>query len=140
MGVYVFRSRVADFVKVGHYAGADAWGRVARRGFHSCVCPFALGEEGKDASQLELVAWFPDLGTKDERAAHARFRCARSVGEWHAGSSEAQIVSFLCARNGGRGSTHESCSLENAAEIAVAARRRGGARARLSRAMRVGST
>jgi hypothetical protein len=94
MGVYVFKSKHADYVKVGHYVGEDAWGRVARRGFYSCISPRVLREK-RDACDLDLLAWFPRLSTKHERKIHGSFRDADSVGEWHAARQASAIIAEL---------------------------------------------
>ena len=113
--MYAFRSKHADYVKVGHHAGGDAWERVAFRGFNSCVVPREL--RGRtDAHDLELVAWFPTLGRRDEGAVHRRRRGKNGVGEWHAASKffeEAlpELAKRDCAA-GGDGSHHEECRLE----------------------------
>lgn len=120
MGVYVFRSKHAPFVKVGHYKGCDAWGRVARRGFRSCVCPAQIrGRVGCD--DLELLGWFPSLSPRHEKAAHRILRAAGhgAAGEWfHASAAVVALghLSTLCADEAA------GCSLERA--CAAPARRR----------------
>lgn len=100
MGVYVFRSRHADFVKVGHYIGDDAWNRVSRRGFYSCVSPREI-ECKRDACDLELIAWFPNLTTRHEGKIHRMFADNSSIGEWHAASKADDIVKALRALSEG---------------------------------------
>jgi len=113
MGVYAFRSKHADYVKVGHHGGGDAWERVAFRGFNSCIVPRVL--KGRtDAVDLELIAWFPRLTRKDEGAVH---RLASSVvGEWHnATGFDEEVLPELAKRDcaaGGDGSRHADCHLE----------------------------
>lgn len=69
MGVYVFVSRHAPYIKIGHYARSDPWDRVARRGFYSCVSPREL-HQLRSAQDVDLVAWFARLTTRSERKAH----------------------------------------------------------------------
>jgi len=120
MGVYVFRSLHAPLIKVGHYAGGDAWGRVAKRGFHSCVCPRVLGGR-VDACDLELLAWFPALGTKHEHAAHRALGALHQpedqcAGEWHAARLLDAALSELSRHPGAVDEAH-GCSLERALEV-----------------------
>jgi hypothetical protein len=94
MGVYVFKSRHADYVKVGHFRGDDAWDRVRRRGFYSCVSPREL-KSLRSASDLELLAWYPSLTTKHEKLIHRTFRSKHSVGEWHPATSSNSLGESL---------------------------------------------
>lgn len=95
MGVYVFRSKHAPAIKVGHYCGEDAWARVARRGFYSCLRP-ACVRDRVSAEDLELLAWFPSLTPRDEGAAHRAFRAAHGlVGEWYADACADAVVTHL---------------------------------------------
>lgn len=60
MGVYVFRSHHAPWIKVGHHAATlkrpNVYYRVARRGFYSCIHPAELA--GKlSIDDVALLAW-----------------------------------------------------------------------------------
>lgn len=81
MGVYVFTSLHLSLIKVGHYSRANAWSRVAHRGFHSCLCPRELGGR-VDLPDLELLYWFPDLTPKDEKRIHKLLADFAVIGEW----------------------------------------------------------
>lgn len=95
MGVYVFGSKHAGFIKVGHYVGDDPWGRVIRRGFNSCVSPREL-RDLRSAQDLELLGWFPRLRRKHEGRVHRRFSDPRtSVGEWHSADKKDAILEML---------------------------------------------
>lgn len=95
MGVYVFGSKHADFIKVGHYVGEDPWGRVQRRGFYSCVSPREL-RYLRSAQDLELLGWFPRLRRKHEGRVHRRFSDPRtSVGEWHSAEKKQAVLEML---------------------------------------------
>ena len=99
MGVYVFRSLHAPLVKVGHFKGADAWGRVSRRGFNSCVCPTRI--RGRvSCDDLELLGWFPSLRPRDEKAAHRAMRAAGhgAAGEWFRAACVPDVLAHLQAR------------------------------------------
>jgi hypothetical protein len=117
MGVYVFRSRCAPFLKVGHYAGANAWSRVAHRGFFSCRRPAEL-EDRVGVDDLELVAWFPSLPKATERLVKQRWRRERARTEWYPAGLEGAILAFL--RGCGGADAHEHCSKE----LALATRHR----------------
>lgn len=96
MGVYIFRSFHGPFIKVGHYAGKNAFCRVAHRGFSSCVCPKEL--RGRVAMEdMELLAWYPMLDRKMERMVKTRWRKHRIYGksEWFPVQQLEEIKAFL---------------------------------------------
>ena len=81
MGVYIFRSKHADVIKIGHYNKQNAWSRIAHRGFSSCICPSVI--KGRVAvDDMELLYWFPALTTKDEKAWHRLCAAHACAGEW----------------------------------------------------------
>ena len=81
MGVYIFRSKHADVIKIGHYNKQNAWSRIAHRGFSSCICPKSI--EGRvSVDDVDLLYWFPDLTTKDEKSWHRLCAAHASAGEW----------------------------------------------------------
>ena len=99
MGVYVFRSLDAEWIKVGHHRVTtrrpNVYYRIARRGFRSCEHPCQLVNRlGVD--HWELMRWYPTLGRGDERAAHRA--CTVSVGEFHPSSDLARVVACLDGR------------------------------------------
>lgn len=96
MGVYIFRSLGGEWIKVGHYICRgkrpfdNPWYRITRRGFHSVCAPPSLRNGGLDAVAFALVAWYPNLGTKEERAIHRAFG-AGSYGEFHLARDEEAV-------------------------------------------------
>lgn len=117
MGVYIFRSRNGPFIKVGHYAGHNAYSRVAHRGFYSCVCPPAIRDR-VSVEDLELMAWFPRLTRKDECTVKRKWKTVRVCkSEWYPEEILSEIMTFLCGLD-----TNEmaSCDLSKA----MATRRR----------------
>ena len=81
MGVYVYRSIHMDAIKIGHYAKQNAWSRIAHRGFYSCIHPKEIhARVGVD--DFELLYWFPDLTTKDEKRVHKLLQSHSICGEW----------------------------------------------------------
>ena len=59
MDIYIFKSKHLDAykVKVGHFLGWNAWGRIAFRGFNSCIVPFLL-QKKVEAEDFILVRWY----------------------------------------------------------------------------------
>lgn len=102
MGVYIFRSRVADWVKVGHHRVTprrpNVWYRVARRGFESCKGPAAL-RGNTNVEQLDLLKFYPNLTTKEEKRLHRENKNVR-VGEWYPTAMLPTIMGWL-EENGG---------------------------------------
>jgi hypothetical protein len=101
MGVYVFRSLHAPYVKVGHHLVSprrpNAYYRVAGRGFHSVIHPDEL--DGKLwLEDLELMGWFPSLGRADETRVHRA--CTARVGEFHP-ADDLPLILQTCAALGG---------------------------------------
>lgn len=84
MGVYVFRCLDSEWVKVGHHKitakRPNVYYRIAGRGFYSCVHPNEL-KHRLSIHDVELIAWYPNLERRDERAIHNK--CAISYGEFH---------------------------------------------------------
>ena len=103
MGVYVFESVHAPWIKVGHHLVSprrpNAYYRVAGRGFESVVHPAEL--DGRLLlDDLRLLAWFPTLARADETAVHRACDQGRRVGEFHP-ADEAGKVLALCRERGG---------------------------------------
>ena len=84
MGVYIFQSNHAPWIKIGHHkvtqTRPNVYYRIARRGFHSCVHPRDLNDH-LDEQDFTLVSWYPTLGRRDETCAHKS--CSLSIGEFH---------------------------------------------------------
>lgn len=82
MGIYVFKHRTGSYIKIGHYSRSNPWSRIAHRGFRTCKHPAQI--KGRVmCDDMELVAWFPALVTKDEKKLHSLHRPLRAVGEWY---------------------------------------------------------
>lgn len=81
MGVYVFQSKHAPYIKIGHYAKSNAWSRIAHRGFGKILHP-AILKDRVSVHDLELIAWYPELTTKDEKRFHRLFHAHHVIGEW----------------------------------------------------------
>lgn len=96
MGVYVFKSLHAPYIKVGHYSGNNAFSRIAHRGFYSCVCPREI-KDRVSMDDMELVAWFPKQNKKTEQKIKKKWKDDRVYGksEWMPITNLASIVSFL---------------------------------------------
>ena len=87
MGVYVFAFAACPYIKVGHYRGTSR----SRN-------PPDVGRP-RDAEQLRLLAWFPNLDARAEKRAHARLARERVVGEWFGASC--LNVALACLREQG---------------------------------------
>lgn len=132
MGVYVFRSRHEEWVKVGHHkatrARPNAFYRIAGRGFQSVVHPPCL--EGRlYVSDLELVAWYPNLERKDETFVHRSCDKERRVGEFHPSDQVPHILRVCEEELGGKRKEVSSQSRKKAIRwgarrVAAAERRR----------------
>jgi len=81
MGVYVFQSKHGPYLKIGHYSKSNAWSRIAHRGFSSCIHPKELRNR-VTVHDMELVYWFPERTTKDEKSMHKLLAAYRVCGEW----------------------------------------------------------
>ena len=132
IGVYVFACRHGPYVKVGHHrvtrARPNVYYRVAGRGFHACVHPACL--DGKlGMRDLELLAWYPTLDTRDEKAVHRAGKAAR-VGEFHPVEALPTILADLDAR-GPRAGVDEAAKQQ---AVAWAGKRAARARKRKKKA------
>lgn len=95
MGVYIFKSVHAPYIKVGHYMGKNAYSRVAHRGFGSCVCPNELKNK-VSAHDVELIAWFPSQTRKTEQEIKRKWRSSRiNKGEWLPDHLLSHVMEFL---------------------------------------------
>jgi len=81
MGVYIFKSKYLQVIKIGHCIKDNAWIRVINRGFNSCICPYELKNK-VNAEDIELLYWFPNLSTKDEKMLHKDLKHFNVIGEW----------------------------------------------------------
>lgn len=101
MGVYVFRSVHAPYVKVGHHLVTtrrpNAYYRIAGRGFESIIHPDEL--HGRTyIPDLVLVGWYPQLTRTVEAEVHRHFSVGR-VGEFHRLEDLDEILAWLGARD-----------------------------------------
>jgi hypothetical protein len=69
MGVYIYKSKHIDAIKVGHYSKNNAWSRIAHRGFYSCKCPDEIKHK-VSVEDLNLLYWYPNLTPNDEKKLH----------------------------------------------------------------------
>lgn len=100
MGVYVFESLHAPYLKVGHHlvtkTRPNAYYRVAGRGFQSCVHPPEL-DGLLFEKDLLLKAWYPSLTRKEEKEVHSTFSSGK-IGEFHDKEDEDAILLLLDGR------------------------------------------
>ena len=117
MGVYVFKSKHGEFMKIGHYAKLNAWSRVAHRGFNSCICPTELTNRVM-VSDLELLRWFPDLKKTDEKMLHKQCNQFSKGGEWFSMEALVKVDEIMSVRQ------LVDCSMTCSLEAALRTRRR----------------
>lgn len=96
MGVYIFKSFHAPYIKVGHYQNKNAFSRIAHRGFYSCVCPNEIKDK-VSMDDMELVAWFPNQKKKTEQQIKKKWKKSRVYGrsEWFPSDKMTEILDFL---------------------------------------------
>jgi hypothetical protein len=82
MGVYIFKSKHIDFIKVGHYKKTNPWCRIAHRGFYSCKSPPVL-QNKLCVYDFELIGWFPNLTTIHESQVKQRCYKFRNSTEFY---------------------------------------------------------
>jgi len=119
MGVYMYGSKHGPFIKVGHYAGQNAWSRVAHRGFYSCVCPQEI-QDRVSIEDLELLAWFPGMDKSHERLVKKKWKEERiyKKSEWFPLQLKEDIFTFLLQLG------FEECKDNCCAQSAQATRKR----------------
>lgn len=81
MGVYIYKSKYIDAIKLGHYSKNNAWSRIAHRGFYSCKCPDEIKNK-VGIEDLDLLYWYPNLTSKDEKKLHKDLKEYSLCGEW----------------------------------------------------------
>lgn len=96
MGVYIYRSLHAPYIKVGHYQGKNAYCRVAHRGFYSCVCPSII-KDRVSMDDVELLAWFPNQPKKTEQQIKKQWKQHRIYGksEWLPADKLDEVLQYL---------------------------------------------
>jgi hypothetical protein len=95
MGVYIFQSLYAPYIKIGHYQGKNAFSRIAHRGFYSCSCPREISQQ-VSMQDLMLIAWFPHQTRKTEQVIKKKWKSFRyKKSEWMPLDKLQEILSFL---------------------------------------------
>jgi hypothetical protein len=98
MGVYVYKSKHADLIKVGHYSKTNAWSRIAHRGFYSCITPVEIINK-TSVDDLDLIYWFPSLTPRDEKKIHKELKIFRVCGEWFRSTAVVRIPEIVFEEN-----------------------------------------
>lgn len=94
MGIYIYLSKHADYCKIGHYKGNNAWSRVAHRGFYSTKCPKEI-ENSVSIKDLKLKGWFPNLKKEYEKKVKNKFGEYIVCGEWYNSKILLRICKYL---------------------------------------------
>jgi hypothetical protein len=82
MGIYVYKSKHIDAIKVGHYCKKNAWSRIAHRGFYSNECPHEIKDK-VSIEDLILLCWYPNLNPNDEKKLHKDLNNYRVCRGWY---------------------------------------------------------
>jgi hypothetical protein len=98
MGVYVFKSKYTDAIKIGHYCKNNAWSRIAHRGFYSCRCPDEIKDK-VSVEDLNLLCWYPKLTPKDEKRLHTDLIEYKLCGEWFKSNAIDKILEIITEEN-----------------------------------------
>lgn len=113
MGVYIFESKHANWIKVGHHKittqRPNVYYRVANRGFWSCKHPPEL-KDHLACNDFNLIAWFPDLDRNYEMFIHSNF--PEKCGEFHLKENLQNILKYL--ESHGKQETVSESALEEA--------------------------
>uniref|UniRef100_A0A6C0AQY4 GIY-YIG domain-containing protein n=1 Tax=viral metagenome TaxID=1070528 RepID=A0A6C0AQY4_9ZZZZ len=98
MGVYVYKSKHIDAIKVGHYSNNNAWSRIAHRGFYSCKRPDDIKDK-VSVEDLDLLCWYPNLSPKDEKSLHKDLKEFRLCGEWFRSEAIDKLIEIITEEN-----------------------------------------
>ena len=96
MGIYVFKSKTANYLKVGYTKYDNPWDRAENKygGFETNRNPPALSGH-VSADNLELIGWFPHGSEEQEKAFHTLYASERACGEWYDTSLETHFMYSL---------------------------------------------
>jgi len=108
MGVYVYKSKHIDAIKIGHYCKNNAWSRIAHRGFYSCKCPHEI-KDRLGVNDFILLFWYPNLTPVDEKKLHADLSEYSLCSEWFRGDAVDKMPEFITEEN-----KADDCSKEEA--------------------------
>jgi abortive infection bacteriophage resistance protein len=105
MGVYVIASKHSKWIKIGHHKISskrpNVYYRYINRGFYSCLCPPEI-KHLVSFEDLELLYWFPNLATRQEKQIHKYFRNDYNFyGEWFENIDSNLIRDVIIEKFGG---------------------------------------
>jgi len=110
MGLYIFKSKYAPYIKVGFTSWNNPWNRVNGSadipyGFSSVRHPESL-KDRVAPEDIELIGWWPEVTHEEEEAIHLILRRISIVGEWYSYDDLELFKAVLRAASGS--SKHES--------------------------------
>lgn len=111
MGVYIYKSKHIEAIKIGHYSKNNAWSRIAHRGFYSCISPHEIKDK-LSVNNFILLCWYPNLTIKDEKNIHEYLVDYRICGEWFSTDAINKIKEIITDEN-----KAFECSKEDALQI-----------------------
>jgi hypothetical protein len=98
MGVYVYKSKHINAIKIGHHCKNNAWNRVIYRGFYSCIRPDEIKNK-VGFEDLILLCWYPNLTVKDEKNLHKELLDYKICGEWFTSDAVDKILNVVKDEN-----------------------------------------
>lgn len=118
MGVYIIKSKHANWFKVGHHkisaSRPNVYYRYINRGFYSVICPDEL-QNRVGFWDVELLYFFKNLTTRDERQIHRDLRSTyRNCGEWYYSLNIAETVNLITTKYQGVNEMPTRADLDNA--------------------------
>ena len=116
MGLYIFKSKHAPYMKVGFTSWDNPWNRVNGSadiplGFSSVRHPESLRDR-VCLEDLDLIGWWSDFTHDEEKALHLLLHRISIVGEWYSCDDLPLFMSILRASSGA--SKHESIRVPEA--------------------------
>jgi hypothetical protein len=94
MGIYIFKHKDTNWIKVGYHGSRNPYRRLLYGGFNSVICPEEIRGHAY-YTDMELLCWFPNLSKKVERGIHRKFKDVKTNGEWYNISFLEDIVTNL---------------------------------------------
>jgi hypothetical protein len=118
MGVYIIKSKHANWFKVGHHkisaSRPNVYYRYINRGFYSVICPEEL-QNRVGFWDVELLYFFKNLTTRDERQIHRDLRSIyRNCGEWYYSLNIAETANLITTKYQGVNEMPTRADLDNA--------------------------
>ena len=101
MGIYIFKHRYTNWIRVGNYSKGNPYMRLLRGGFDSTCCPDEI-KGYTNYMYMDLLYWFDNLSNEVENLLHGCFfRREKPYGkEWYTIENLENILNFLIGSGG----------------------------------------